>query len=311
MNKIKTSNIIICLILTLITFIIFNSKTIIESVNISVSLWKDNIFPSLFPFLILNNLLLEYNFLNKISFLFKNIMTKIYHLKEETAFVLLASLFSGFPSGAKYTTKLLEKKIINLEEAETLITFTHYSNPIFIIGIIGNSILLNRKIAILILIAHIITNLIIGYLFRPQKININNTYKVNIKETKSLGESLKTSIQDALNTLFLLLGTITIFSCVITMLTNIIDCNNYLKVIISGLLEMTQGIKQVSLLNISLYSKTILITLFISFSGLSVHLQVISIISEYKIKYKYFLESRILHSILSIILVSILYFIFN
>ena len=71
---------------------------------------------------------------------------------------------------------------------------------------------------------------------------------------------------------------------------------------------MTQGINSIIYLNINDYLKTILVTFFISFGGLSVHMQVLSIIEEVKLKYKPFFTARIIHSIIAIWLVSILYY---
>ena len=73
---------------------------------------------------------------------------------------------------------------------------------------------------------------------------------------------------------------------------------------------MTQGVKLTVGLNIAEFIKVILITSIISFGGLSVHAQVLGIISSKKIRYKYFLYARIVHSILAIILVSIMYLVF-
>lgn len=61
------------------------------------------------------------------------------------------------------------------------------------------------------------------------------------------------------------------------------------KTILSGIFEMTQGVKSVSQLAIPTLYKACMMTAILSFGGLSVHMQVISIISETKIKYRYFL----------------------
>ena len=66
---------------------------------------------------------------------------------------------------------------------------------------------------------------------------------------------------------------------------------------------MTQGLKYVSLLEIPLKLKTIIITMILSFGGLSVHMQVISILSDTKIKYLPFLTARLLHSAIAGIII--------
>ena len=89
------------------------------------------------------------------------------------------------------------------------------------------------------------------------------------------------------------------FYIVTTILNEKLVLNDLVYSILSGILEMTQGIFNVSLLNIPIKVKTFLITIFISFGGLSIHSQIISIISDTKIKYLPYLFARLLHAIIS------------
>lgn len=312
MRKKISSNLFICLLVTILVCIIIYSDEVIECVGFSISIWRDNLFPSLFPFFVVSNLLLQYDFVGKISFVFKKIMPNFFHLPKEACFPLIVSLFSGFPSGAKATTDLVKNNILTDEQGSRLLTFTHYSNPLFILGFIGNIVLGNRKIGFIILISHVLTNFIVGFLFRPKDIGMVYKNNISVKTTKlpSLGKALKDSIFDSLNTMFLLLGIVTIFLIITTIISKLFSYGPLLNSLIAGLLEMTQGVKAISVLSVPLIIKIMFITIFISFGGISVHVQVLSIISETKIKYKYFLLARIIHAILATILVSILYLIF-
>ena len=237
-------------------------------------------------------------------------MQKYFKLPGCCGFVLASSLFTGFPSGAKYTKDLVEKKLITIKEAESLLTFTHYSNPLFILGMIGTTLLNNKVLGLIILISHITSGVLVGIILnKNNKVTTNN--KNEFKQTnKTFGELLTDSIFDSLNSMFLLLGIVTIFLIITTIINKLIPLPPILKVIISGILEMTQGVKLASTLVIPELLKVILITGFISFGGLSVHMQVLGFISSQKIKYKPFLISRILHSILAILFVFILYIIY-
>ena len=62
---------------------------------------------------------------------------------------------------------------------------------------------------------------------------------------------------------------------------------------------MTMGLKSISLLDINDIYKVVISTMFISFGGLAVHMQVISQIVDTDIKYKTFLVARIYHAIIS------------
>lgn len=309
MSKKISQDLFICLLLTITVSLVIFSSEVIQAASFSLSIWIENLFPTLFPFFVISNLLLRYGFVETLASSVGKIMPSFFHQPKESSFVLCLSLISGFPSGAKYTKELVENKQLTIEEGSRLLTFTHYSNPLFVLGLIGNLLLGNKSLGVIILISHVLAGLFIGILFaRKASVIPQITRKVAQSTTKlPLGTALSSSIQDALSTLFLLLGIVTIFLVLSTIIEQFLPLNPYLKAIVFGILEMTQGVKAISILPVMELAKTIWMTIFISFGGLSVHMQVLSIISGTKIKYKYFFESRLLHAFFSAILVSCFY----
>lgn len=314
MKKVLIS-VIIMIILVFIGFeILTESNSILNSVSFSFKIWENNIFPSLFPFFILSELLVNYGFVEFLSELFKPIMNHFFKINSNAAFVFVMSMISGFPSNAKYTRKLYEQGLLNENEASKVLTFTHFSNPLFILGTVV-VFLNNKEVGLLVLIVHYFTNLIIGFIFRNyyqskkerSKISLKkailNMHQKRISNNMSFGKIITTAINNSINTLLLILGTVTIFLIITTIIDNSLNINSYYQSIINGFIEMTQGLKYVSLLEIPLKLKTIIITMILSFGGLSVHMQVISILSDTKIKYLPFLTARLLHSAIAGIII--------
>lgn len=299
----KMKQIIILLFIFYFMFQIFcYTEEVKKAILLSFSIFKNNVFPNLFPFLIISGLLINYGFVNVCSKYTEPIMKKLFKVSGNSSFIFFMSMLSGFPSNSKYTKELLENGYINELEATKILMFTHFSNPLFILGMISS--FLNKKVAILILISHYLGNIIIGLLFRNIETNYTSDKKCTIS-TLSFGKCLSNTIRNSIDTLLLIFGTITTFFIITTIIKMNFNTNPYIQSIISGILEMTQGLNKVNLLDIPIKEKAILMTIFLSFGGLSVHMQVISIISDTKIKYYPFLFSRILHSVISSI---ILYF---
>lgn len=313
----KTINTILILIILIFVAIeiLTDSQSILNAVSFSFNIWKENVFPSLFPFFVLSELLINYGFIELIGELFKPIMNKIFKTKGVGAFALIMSLISGFPSSAKYIRELHKKELINEKEATKLLTFTHFSNPLFILGTISLLFLNNKEVGLLILICHYLGNFIIGIIFRnyyptkdeSKKLSlrqvINEIGEKRIKTKKSFGEIITNSLLNSLNTLILILGVISMFLVITTIIDNNISLNSFHQSILNGFIEMTQGLKYISLEEIPLKLKCTLSTMIISFGGLSVHMQIISILSDTKIKYFPFLTARIIHSLISSLLV--------
>jgi sporulation integral membrane protein YlbJ len=285
--------------------ILINSTIVINTIIYSINLFKNRILPSLLPFFIVSDLLINYGFIEFTSNIFKPIM-KLFKLNSNCSFILVMSMISGFPSSAKYTKDLYDKKLINDIEATKILTFTHFSNPLFILGFI--SLLLNKKIGLFILIIHYLTNFIIGFIFRNIiKTDINKN-KIDENISKSFSNVLSSSIINSFNTLFLILGTMIVFLVLTNLINEYIALNPLLKGILNGILEMTGGINTISNLNISLKLKSTLIGMILSFGGLSVHMQVKSVIADTNIKYQPYLIARLLHSSITGILI---YFLFD
>jgi len=307
MKKIIFNLVYILLIFIITIEVLINNKIVIESVKISFSIWQNNIFPSLFPFFIIGNILINLGLPNILGEIFKNITYKLFKINKSGAFIIILSMLSGFPSSAKYIKEMYFNDDLNEKEASKLLTFTHFSNPLFILGTVS-SFIKDYKLCIPILICHYIGNLFVGLIFRnysvseiDNKINIKNSIK-SIKNNKSFGEIISNSIISGVNTLLLILGTISVFLILTSLINNIFDLNGISKVLVSGLFEMTQGLKSLESINLSVNLKGLLAVIILSFGGLSVHMQTITIISDTKIKYFPYFIGRILHSSFSAII---------
>ena len=69
--------------------------------------------------------------------------------------------------------------------------------------------------------------------------------------------------------------------------------------IIKGLFEITIGIEALGYMELSSTFKAVIASMFLAFGGLSVHMQVVSQITDTKISYHYFFTGRLLQMIIS------------
>jgi sporulation integral membrane protein YlbJ len=223
------------------------------------------------------------------------------------SFIFVMSLLSGSPSNAKYTSSLYQKKLLTKQEAEKALAFTYFSNPLFILGTVATSFLKNKNIGLTILISHILAEIILIFLFYHDQ---NQKYeKINLKkalnEMKQLGyqnsfsSSMIESITDSLKTCTLILGTIVFIYILTSSFSSFMPNNIYLSSTIKGILEVTQGLKAVSLLNIPLIYKATLSTFLLSFGGISIYIQIISILKDTDLNANYYIIIRCLHAAFS------------
>ena len=306
----KFQSVLIMLILLFICFeVLTDSESILKSVVFSLNIFKTNIFPSLFPFFILSSLLIKFGLPEFMGNIFSGLMNRLFKISGKSSFIFFMSILSGNPACAKYTRELYLNGLINIYEATKILCFSSFTSPLFILG--GLSILLNNEeVPFLILICHYLGNVMVGFLIRnyyPCKIKEKSSLKKAIDEMhfkrisnkESFGTIITNSLVESINSLLLILGVITICLVLTTIISNNLNLNSTFQSVLNGFIEMTQGIKYISLEAIPLKLKSVLCVMIISFGGISVHLQIMGVLSDINIKYLPFLASRVLASIIS------------
>lgn len=292
--------IIICIFL-LIEFLI-NRKLIFDTVGYSLNIWITSIFPSLFPFFVISDILNSYNVVNYIPKIIKNIFKKLFNISDNSLFIFFISMLSGFPSNARNIKTLYKENKISKDEAEHLLFFTHFSNPMFILGTLIVIFLNNKNLGLLILLSHYIPNFILGILLRKYN-NPKNNYNINNDNNcNNFGIIFTKSIKSSIDSLLLISGTLTVFLIISTIIINILNLNPINSLLIKSILEITSGLKEMSTINFNNSTLVIMSSCILSFGGLSVHMQVINELTETDIKYKNFFFGRIFQTILSLII---------
>lgn len=289
----------VLIILFLYLGIFINPSLIIESGISSINIFKTKLFPSIFPFFVLASLLLELGIATKISNKLNPIFKRLFHVEGNSSFIILVSIISGFPSGSKYVVESYKNKTIDKTTANYLLTFTHFANPLFILGTCG-LILNSLSLAYKILIIQIISNLILGIILRPKE--IISSKKINNYQNKPFLEALPKAINDAIKLLLFMLGSITFFMFFSKLLTSFLSLNPFFETIITGILDMTSGISLVPSIDTTNYIRGLIVLTFITFGSFSVHLQVLNNIKEEDLEYKYFFFGRIIETSIALLL---------
>ena len=303
------------------------STSNLPAIKKGLSLWANSVVPSLFPFFVATELLMNTNFVNVLGRFLNKIMKPLFNIRGEGSFGFIMGLISGYPVGAKIACDFRENNICSKEECERLLSFTNNSGPLFIVGTVGISMFGNSTIGLLLLITHILACITVGVIFRFWNFNSSNLDYVgnqnsNCKKYKNvtfsnLGEVLGKSITNSISTILMIGGFVVIFSSIISilkasgilnslvlMLTPIFNFlhidSSFISGILTGLLEITNGISSISSINIKAISVNIIITAFLlGFGGLSVLLQVLSITSKTDLSIKPYIYGKLLHGVLA------------
>ena len=299
--KKKLNIVIIIISIFFLIEIILNRNLIFDTIGFSLNIWITSIIPSLFPFFVISDILNSYNVINYIPKFIKNIFKKLFNISDNSLFIFFISMLSGFPSNARNIKILYKENKITKEEAEHLLFFTHFSNPMFILGTLVVIFLNNKSLGIPILISHYLPNFIIAILLRKYNNPVNN-YIINKKNNPKFGITFTKSIKSSIDSLLLILGTLSVFLIISTVIINLFNLNTINSLLIKSILELTSGLKELSMINFNSKLLIILSSCILSFGGLSVHMQVINELTDTDISYRNFFIGRIFQTTLSLII---------
>ena len=287
---------------------ILNKDLVFNTVSFSLNLWVNNLVPSLFPFFIVSDVLISYNFINYLPNWFTNFFSWLFNIKKEAVLLFFLSMISGFPSNARNARRLYDMGLLNSKEASHILAFTHFSNPLFILGTVSIMFFNDKTLGIIILLSHYISNFIIGILFRNNGFNIDNYSKKDINNDDIFfGDVFIESIKNSIDTILLLCGILTCFLVISVIIINIFKVNS---LFIKCILEITIGLHELSLCNFNSKFVVMLASSILSFGGLSIHAQVKSQLVGTDISMRPFIVGRIYQSLISFILGYVIYDIF-
>jgi len=302
------------------------SRQNLNAAKSGILLWADSVLPALLPFFIATELLSYTNIIPLIGKLLNKIMRPLFNVPGEGAFAFIMGIISGYPVGAKIVTKFRNDNICTKEEGERLLAFTNNSGPLFIVGTVGISLFGDTKIGILLLFTHILACITVGIIFRFWKNNKKVFSRSELTSSEfipkevtfsNLGEILKLAIMNSINTVVMIGGFVVLFSVIVSILKNtgtlhIISITltpifsflniplNFSSGIITGIVELTNGLKDICQIHVKELNTSITLCSFLlGFGGISVLLQVFSIISKSDVSIKPYFIGKLLHGTFS------------
>ena len=289
-----------------IIFFILNASAAIPETAEALRVFLFVVLPSIFPLCVLSDWLVRTGSFTYPGKICTPIIRPIFRLSGICVLPILIGLVGSYPSSAKTTATLYKSGQITLDEAIVLTTFTNNAGPMFVITVIGMKFLASPLLGFVIWSCQILAGFIVGIIF--SRIIIKRLLPRKTLGTISLPfrnsiRLLSTSIADAAHTMVTIGGTIIFFTALCTSFEWInIPFVKATTSVLKMLLEMTSGCQSIATLSQSIIYKSCLYAGVISWGGISVHLQIMYILSNDGLPCKPYILGKILHTLLSIFL---------
>lgn len=297
--------------LILLYFLFPNSVS--SSVENSLMLCKNVVIPSLFLFFILSNLFIESGMCEAIGRVLSHVLSPMFNLSGPACVAFILSLIAGYPAGGIGAVTLYKSGGVSKPECERLLMFSNNCGPGFIITALGVSMLGSREAGMFLYLIHIACAALLGVMtgrfFKAHRF-ASSASKKHIRESPLIlftGAIKKSTvimldvcaIIVTFSALIGLLSSSGVLGALSGMAEGIGIPGEISKGAVSAIFELTCGSSMICAGNADTVITMTLLSGFIGFGGICVHMQLLPYIHDAGLSAKKYLIGKVLHGAVS------------
>lgn len=302
------ASVLSALFLLLLILFLAQSQRLSDWMREALSLCAHVLIPSLFPFLILSDLVLKSGAAEGAGRLLARPMRRLFGLSGVSASAVLMGMLCGFPIGARMAIALYEKGRIPQGEAERLLAVCSIPSPAFLIGSVGISLLGSQRDGLLLYAVNLCSALFLCFLSHlaekkhpaaPVRIEVN-------REPAPFGiPQITRAIGDSVSSMLHICAFVLAFSCVIHLAGLFLELLPFavpplVRAVLFGFFELTGGMTDAAALPTALRLPAC--AMISGWSGLSVHAQIVSLAGDRPLSFRPYLLTKALSAALNTLL---------
>lgn len=289
---------VLCLVLLL-----RHSQVAMDYMRQGLTLCAETLIPSLFPFLVLSELLVISGVGEALGQLCSGVMRRVFGVSGAGASAVILGSACGFPVGARTAVGLLDRGGITKKECEHLLTLVNQPSSAYLISTVGVGLYGCRRIGVIlylvVVFCGLLTGLIAGLLLgRPGK-NLSPPSSPSARHPRG-PEALTAALASSTSGMMTVCAYVVFFSVITGLIGQIMEGRgSYGRVchlLLGGVLEMTGGIGLASALPKP--SSLILTAVFAGWSGLSVHGQIMALCGGRGLSFRPYLLAKTFQGLL-------------
>ena len=276
------------LIIMILYFLIYPQNALMASRR-GLTLWFEQILPTLLPFSVISYIVLHSNLFSHPAHEKKHSFLRI---QPEEWYVIFCGFLFGFPIGSKLSADLYEHHRIVKKRAQILACFTNNLSPVFVTSVLVNQLHFSSVVPFVLLLYGIPLCICLALLsfIKPERF---------VHEKKASRFQLNMQIVDAgiingFETLIKICGYIMMFSIFAEIAQSIPYGSSFPKLVLTGCLEVTNGISALSQFSCNHFQKYLLTVLFLALNGISGLFQTASLLSVSNLSIKQYLKMKLL-----------------
>ena len=306
------------LLLSAFFLFLFCRDAVISGASEGLILWYRYVLPTLLPFMILTQIIMQTDTIHLISQISGNFMRHFPGVSDYGCFAVIAGFLCGYPMGAKVTSDLVISKRIGPDEGTYLLSFCNNMSPMFVLGVLFRNYIPEHALHLPFFLILTGSPLLCSQIFRIYYRHMPRihsakypTYKTISFEQSTdtfLGTILNSSITESADAIIRVALYMMLASIWMHILDQIFLAKNIGKTILLSAFELTTGLDMLAGLAAPAVTRYLMMLSLTSFGGISSILQTMSMIQSSGLKIvPYIAEKLVTMTVTS--LLTYLYFI--
>ncbi len=295
-----------CLLSTFCFLLILrNSEAAIQYMGRGLTLCAGTVIPSLFPFMVISELLVKSGAGEAFGRLFSRVMRWVFGLSGAGVSAVILGSMCGFPVGARTAVSLYDANLISKSECEHLLTFTNNPSSAFLVTAVGVSLFGSRHVGTILYAVVLGASLLVGFLARfflrgKGKPLEHPHYPSGLRPVGV--EMFTSAVSGAAGAMLTVCAYVIFFSALTGALGSMVSLGTHMNetayTLLFGFFELTGGVSEASG-HASFEAALILTAALAGWSGLSVHCQVLSLCGGRGLSFKPYLIAKVAQALLA------------
>ena len=293
------------LFVLLLGLLFYMNDSAMDGVRHGISLCAETLIPSLFPFLVLSDLLVRSGIGEPLAPFPGRLVGTLFRLSPRATSALLLGLLCGQPIATVVALSEYRRQRIEQQELHRLILFANIPSSGFLIGAVGSGLFQNKRAGIALFAITLCSALLLGVLLRlfapntPVKEALTSNSTHGALSTKDLTESISQGFGTILKVCAFVLFFSCIGACVGSALTHL-RAPDTVNVLLYGFLELSSGISY-AVTTLPPNAAFCTAAFFAGFGGLSVCMQIFALSGDSGVSVLGYLACKLIQALLCLL----------
>ena len=272
-----------------------------ESVRQGLTLCAKTMIPSLFPFMVLSELLVQSS--GEIGRLPARILRPIFGVSGAGACALTLGWLCGFPVGARAAAACYREGRMSERELCYVLCFCNVPSAAFLVGVVGSALLGSQALGVALTVLTLLSAVLTGLLFRPIFLGRGKADRSDARDLAppvAAGGGLSDAIRQGAMSMLQVCATVIVFCAIVGTLCQYADAlglSSVVRAALFGIFELSTGAREAASLT-DVRVAAVVAAGVCGWGGLCVHCQILSVCDGCPVCPRWFFAARMIQALI-------------